>query len=94
MAVTTAFGLLSALQPYRGGLGQVFSYQPGSQSALIPIAFSNFNPGNYQSQDAEFGTPLSVNLAVVSAVPEPSNLCAGIAALLGIWLTGHKTKLR
>jgi len=87
-----SFGLLSTLLPLRGALGNEFSYHPGTQSALIPIAFSNFNPGTYQSQEIEFGTPLTVNL-VVTAIPEPSNFSVGIATLLGLLLTVNKLKL-
>jgi hypothetical protein len=83
-----SFGLLSAPLPSRD-IGQVFSYQPGTQSTLISIPFSNFNPGTYQSQDSEFGTPLTVNL-VVTAIPEPSTLTFGVAALICVLLSAYK----
>jgi hypothetical protein len=87
-----SFGLLTTPLPPRGDVGNEFSYHPGTQSALIPIAFSNFNPGTYQSETSEFDTPLTVNLVVVSAVPEPCNLSAGLAALLGSLLTINQFK--
>jgi hypothetical protein len=52
---------------------------------VIPIDFSNFNPGTYQSQESEFGTPLTLNLTV-GPVPEPTTLSllalGGLATLL------------
>ena len=84
-----SFGLLSAQLPYRTGIGEEFIYQPGTQSTLISIPFSNFNPGTYQSQDSEFGTPLTVNL-VVTAIPEPSTLTFGVAALICVLLSAYK----
>jgi hypothetical protein len=51
----------------------LFHYQPGTQSALIPIDYSDFNPGTYQSEQSGFDTPLTVNLTI-GAVPEPSTL--------------------
>jgi hypothetical protein len=86
-----SFGLLSALLPGGRFIGSEFSYQPGTQSTLIPIPFSDFNPGTYQSQDSEFGTPLTVNL-LVTTIPEPSNLTFGVAALITLFLSANKAK--
>ena len=78
------FGLLTTPQP-RGGLGMMFLYHPGTQSALIPIDFSDINPGTYQSQQSGFGTLLTVNLTI-GPVPEPSTLAffalGGLSGLL------------
>jgi hypothetical protein len=63
-----------------GRPGHAFLYIPGTQSVLIPIDFSNFNAGTYQSQQSGiFDTPLTVNLTVV---PEPSTLA--LSALSGL----------
>jgi len=60
-------------------------YNPGSQSALIPIDFTNFNPGTYQSQESGFSTPLTVNLTVGS-VPEPAMLSfLALSGLTRLW---------
>jgi hypothetical protein len=75
-----SFGLVAPLLP-RIGVGQKFVYNPGTQSVIIPVDFSNFNPGTYQSQEAGFATPLTVNLTV-EPVPEPSTL-----ALAGVVIT-------
>jgi hypothetical protein len=64
-----SFGLSTQLGP-RGGAGIVFLYNRGTESALIPIDFSDFNPGTYQSEQPGFDTPLMVNLTIGS-VPEP-----------------------
>ena len=65
--------------------GAPFHYVAGTQSIVIPMAFSDFNPGTYSSQQSEFSTPLTVNLTV-SPVPEPSPLAlfmaGGVGALL------------
>jgi hypothetical protein len=67
------FGLSARLLGPHGAVGITLLYQPGSQSALIPIDFSGFNPGTYQSQQSGFDTPLTVNLTI-GPVPEPSTL--------------------
>ena len=72
------FGLLAQLPP-KGGVGIAFLYHPGTQSAVIPIDFSNFNPGTYQSEQSGFDTPITVNLTV-GPVPEPSILALLSAA--------------
>ena len=61
-------------------------YTPGTQSVLIPIPFSDFNPGTYQSVDSEVTTPLTVNLTVV---PEPSTLALEFVAVLSISVVGR-----
>ena len=52
--------------------GVLWDYHPGTQTALIPIDFSNFNPGTYQSVDSAFTTLLTVTLTV-EPVPEPAS---------------------
>ena len=80
-----SFGLLARVN--LRDIGMLFLYQPGTQSALIPIDYSDFNPGTYQSEQSGFDTPLTVNLTV-SAVPEPSTLAlfavGGLSGLLFI----------
>ena len=84
-----SFGL-QAPAPPRGPTGGEFSYVPGTQSALIPIDFSNFNPGTYQSQESEFSSPLTVNLTI-GAVPEPSTLVlAAFGSLSSLLLVLHR----
>src|SRR5579871_3025853 len=61
-----SFSLIAA--PVLGGVQGPFLYTPGTQSAIIPVDFTDFNPGTYQSQESIFNTPLTVNLTVV---PEP-----------------------
>ena len=63
------FGLLVSLSGTHSG--DRLTYNPGTQSALIPVDFSDFNPGMYQSQISQFGPAVTVNLTVV---PEPSTL--------------------
>ena len=65
-----SFGLVAPLLPHTGPGVQLF-YNPGTQSALIPVDFSDFNPGTYQSEESGFNTALTVNLTV-ETVPEPS----------------------
>ncbi len=83
-----SFGLASSmLLPHQGDPGHAFLYNPGTQSALIPIDYSNFNPGTYQSQEPGFNTALTVNLTV-GPVPEPSTLAfclvSGLCGLLAL----------
>jgi hypothetical protein len=80
-----SFSLIAA--PVPGGVQGPFLYTPGTQSIIIPVDFSNFNPGTYQSQDPIFNTPLTVNLTVV---PEPSTLTMVAGAGVVIALTGRK----
>jgi len=79
-----SFGLL-ALLPGRGGAGLTFLYHPGTQSAFLPIEFSDFNPGTYQSEQSGFATPVTVNLTV-GPVPEPSTLSLFAVGGLSGWL--------
>jgi hypothetical protein len=67
----------------RGLIGAQYRYSPGSQSAVVPIDFSNFNPGTYQSVESLFSTPLTVNLTIV-AVPEPSTLALVAGGMSGL----------
>lgn len=82
------FGLgTSVLAPHEGDPGHAFLYNAGTQSALIPIDYSNFNAGTYQSQETIFSTPVTVNVTVGPA-PEPSmralSVVSGIGALLAL----------
>jgi hypothetical protein len=65
------FGLMVSLSGTR--LGDRIIYYPGTQSAVIPVAYSDFNPGTYQSQMSGFLPGVTVNLTV-GPVPEPSTL--------------------
>lgn len=65
------FGLLVSLSGTR--LGDRLTYNPGMQSALIPVDYSGFNPGTCHSQISEFNPAVTVNLTV-GLVPEPSTL--------------------
>jgi hypothetical protein len=65
-------------------------YNPGTQSAVIPVDFSDFNPGTYQSVESVFDTALTVNLTVV---PEPSTLSLVALSELGaLLLFGRQNK--
>jgi hypothetical protein len=64
-------------------------YNPGTQSALIPVDFSAFNPGTYQSEESGFDTALTVNL-IIEPVPEPSALALAVVAIFGAVLTRKK----
>lgn len=90
-----SFGLASsALFSHQGDPGHAFLYHPGTQSALIPIDYSDFNPGTYQSEQSEFGTPLTVNLTV-GTVPEPSALALStVGGLGGLLLLRHRTGVK
>jgi hypothetical protein len=53
---------------------------------LIPVDYSDFNPGTYQSQMSEFIPALTVNLTV-GPVPEPSTLALfAVGGLNGLLL--------
>ena len=85
-----SFALIAPLLPLTGP-GTQLLYNPGTESALIPVDFSNFNPGTYHSEETGFDTDLTVNLTV-EPVPEPS--AAGLAvgvALVAVW-AGRKGK--
>lgn len=83
-----SFSLIAApLIPRTMGLPLV--YYPGTQSVTIPVDFSNFNPGTYQSQESGFSTALTVNLTVV---PEPSTLALMACAGISITLTKRKKR--
>jgi hypothetical protein len=84
-----SFGLIAPLLPR--GVGAQFLYNPGTQSALIPVDFSDFDPGTYQSDESGFDTALTVNLTV-STVPEPSTLALAVCAAIGVALTGKQGK--
>jgi len=84
------FGLLAMLGP-RGALGITLLYRAGTESALIPIDYSSFNPGTYQSEVSGFDTPLRVSLTI-GAVPEPSPLVLFAAGGLGGLLLVRRRK--
>ncbi|HXR03386.1 MAG TPA: hypothetical protein VN836_01610 [Verrucomicrobiae bacterium] len=84
-----SFGLTAFLPPRIVGIELL--YNPGTQSVLIPVDFSNFNPGTYQSEESGFNTPLTVNLTV-EPVPEPSTLALAVSAVIGAALTSIKGK--
>ena len=65
------FGLMVGLFSTR--LGDHLTYNAGTQSALIPIPYSDFNPGTYQSQIPGYGFAMTMNLTV-GVVPEPSTV--------------------
>jgi hypothetical protein len=79
-----SFGLSAPLN--FGQAGILLLYHPGTQAALIPIDFSDFNPGTYQSEQSGFSTAVTVNLTV-GPVPEPSLpallVLGGLSGLLG-----------
>jgi hypothetical protein len=66
-------------------------YNPGTQSALIPVDYSDFNPGTYQSQVTGFNSALTVNLTV-GPVPEPSTLALSAVSGLGGLLALRRRK--
>jgi len=84
-----SFGLTAFLPPRLVGIELL--YNPGTQSVLIPVDFSNFNPGTYQSEESGFNTALTVNLTV-EPVPEPSTLALAVGAVIGAALTSIKGK--
>jgi hypothetical protein len=84
------FGLAAHdVNPRTGDAGAQFLYQPGGQSTVVPIDFSNFNPGTYQSQQFNFNTPITVTLTVV---PEPSGQT--LLAIGGLALIAHSQQHR
>ncbi len=85
-----SFGLIAPLPP-RTGPGIELLYNPATQSALIPVDFSNFNPGTYQSVESGFDTPVTVNLTV-EPVPEPSTLALAVCAVIGALLKNKKAR--
>lgn len=71
--------------------GQHIIYEAGTQSALIPVPFINFNLGSYQSVTGagpSFDTAVTVNLTVV---PEPSTM--SLLALGGLLLFARLNQL-
>jgi hypothetical protein len=83
------FSLLVSLSSTR--LGDRLIYNPGTQSALIPINYSDFNPGTYQSQMSEFIPAVTVNLTV-GPMPEPSMLALFAVGGLNGLLLFHRRK--
>ena len=69
---------------------QQITYYSGTQSALIPVDYADFNPGFYQYVMDQFSPDLTVNLTV-GAVPEPSTLALGmLGGLSGLMFFGRR----
>lgn len=85
-----SFGLIAPLLPHTGP-GMQLLYNPGTQSVLIPVDFSEFNPGTYQSEESGFDTALTVNLTV-ETVPEPSALALAAGTAISVVLTSRNAK--
>jgi PEP-CTERM motif len=74
--------------------GQHIIYNAGTQSAIIPVPFSDFNPGTYQTIWATgtfLDTTTTVNLTVIPA-PEPSTMALSAVGWLGVWLFYRRRK--
>jgi hypothetical protein len=85
-----SFSLVAPLPPRSEA--EVVLYIPVIQSALIPVDFSDFNPGTYQSvETGVFSTPVTVNLTV-EAVPEPGTLALVAGAVLSFAFVGRRLK--
>jgi hypothetical protein len=69
--------------------GDHLTYNAGTQSVLIPVPFSDFNPGTYQISYAAgtfFDTAATANLTVGS-VPEPTTMAlSAVGGLSGLLL--------
>lgn len=81
-----SFGLVSQL--FFGQTGIPLLYHPGTQSVVLPIDFSAFNPGIYQSLESGFSSPLVVTLTVAS-IPEPSTTAC---IMLGVLMLARPRK--
>ena len=77
--------------PHGGDPGMSFLFNPGTESVLIPVDYTHFNPGTYQSQYTAFSTPVTVNLTV-GPVPEPSTQTLVMGSCLMAWLLSHRRK--
>jgi hypothetical protein len=89
---TDIFGLVTS--PATTADGQHLIYTAATQSVIIPIPYSDFNAGNYQSTFAAgtfFDTSVTVNLTV-GAVPEPSTLDLSAMGGLGTLLCFRRRK--
>jgi len=87
ITINDGFGLLVPIDPTHSG--DLLLYNPGTESIVIPVDFSDFNPGTYQAADPVFQTPLTVNLTVV---PEPSTQALAAVAALGAVFTVRRRK--
>jgi PEP-CTERM motif len=83
------FGLLLSVFPTHSGDRLI--YNQGLQSALIPLAYDDFNPGTYESQTSDFMAGLTVQL-VVGPVPEPSTVALFALGGLGVLLLHRRRK--
>jgi len=82
------FGLMVSIFSTRSG--DHLLYNAGTESVLIPVAFSEFNPGTYQSQIAGFSPAVTVNLTVV---PEPSSVAfVAAGALTALSMTARRRR--
>jgi hypothetical protein len=74
------------------GPGTQFNYMAGTQSVLLPIDYSEFNPGTYQSQITTYSPSFTVTLTI-GPVPEPSTLVLTVLGGLGVLLViSNRTK--
>lgn len=82
-----SFALAASLPPKAAG--ELLVYTPGTQSVVLPIAFSDFNPGTYSSMESLFSNPMTVNLTVEPA-PEPSSWALAVGAGLSTVLMARR----
>jgi hypothetical protein len=74
--------------------GDHLTYYAGTQSAIIPVPFSDFNPGTYQTSYAAgtfFDTATTANLTIGTA-PEPTTMALAAMGGLGGLLTFRSRK--
>ncbi len=75
--------LLMAASGVSMAAGDKFAYAAGNDSLVIPVSFSNFNPGIYQNTiPGPFATSVT-DVLNIGSVPEPAAL-----ALIGLGLAG------
>jgi hypothetical protein len=75
--------------------GNRVTYAPATDSAIIDVPISIFNPGTYSYAETAgtggFGQ-INYNLTVVQAIPEPSTLALSALGGLGWLLTFRRRK--